>query len=195
MCLTVNPCLFLLFCSRTNTYCGGFFINSKGYGISAYHFYEQVNNTIEDCKLIYNNKEYKLELVAKNKETHVIVVKGKGLENTNFLKFFEQSTRLGSEVVLFSVNPFHAIIFEPGYLLDVNFELSSGIQFECLRSSCRGGPGYSGGPLLNREGMVLGMQKSYSSLFDVFDSIAIPSSEIIKFLKTISKLKQNGWQF
>jgi hypothetical protein len=48
---------------------------------------------------------------------------------------------------------------------------------------------------VNRQGLVIGMQKSFSNLFTVFDSIAVPSANIVKFLKTVAKETENGWKF
>lgn len=195
ICHKANPSIFKLSCARTHTSCGGFFISTSGVGISAYHFYEEVNKKTSDCKLIYNNTEYDFEVLAISKETHTILIKGKSLPATPFLEFSENPPNLGTEVILFSMISSTVPIFEPGYVLDLKYTRVAGVDFQCYRSSCRGGPGYSGGPLINRSGKVLGMHKSHSTLFSVFDSVTIPSSEILNWLKKIGKNTSTGWQF
>ena len=194
-CILVNPSIFKIICPRTNAYCGGFFINSHGIGISAYHFYEEIGKKTNECKLIYNNKEYNFDVIAISQETHIIVIKSPDLKNTPYLKFTEKIPRLGSEAAVFSMNPSAVQIFEPGYILDLEYEKVHEVNFKCIHSSCRGGPGYSGGPIVNREGLVLGMQKSSSNLFSIYDSIAIPSQHITNYLKKIARKDGSEWNF
>ncbi|OMJ92689.1 hypothetical protein SteCoe_4571 [Stentor coeruleus] len=195
VCKICNPSVFLLKCERTKTICGGFFINPNGYGVSAFHFYVDIGKKTNDCFMNYNGKKYSFDIVAKSEEDHIIIVKGKGVKPEGFLKFAKETPVIGVEAAIFSTNPFGNPIFEPGYVLDLSYTKVQDVKFPCIRSSCRGGPGYSGGALVNRQGLVLGMQKSFSNLFTVFDSIAIPSANIVKFLKKKAKETENGWEF
>lgn len=194
LCESVQPSVFMLKSTEHASYCGGFFINNKGVGLSAYHFYTDIGKNMKKCTLLYNGKEYEVDLLYANEENHAIVIRAKGLYNNLFLKIVDAILDLGEEVVLFSVNPFGVCIFEPGFLLDLKYSNVSQINFGCFRSSCRGGPGFSGGPLVNRKGEVVAMHKSYSGLFSVFDSVSIPAANILSFLRVKGKFTENGWE-
>lgn len=195
ICESSQPSIFMLKSEEFSIYCGGFFINNKGIGLSAYHFFTDVKKNMKKCVLSYKGKEYNVELLCANEANHVIVIKAKGLGNTPFLKLVEKDLLLGEEVVLFSVNPFGVPIFEPGFVLDKSYVNLKEVNFECIRSSCRGGPGYSGGPVVGRDGGVIGIHKSFSGLFSVFDSISIPAGNILRFLRSKGKFTENGWEF
>ena len=194
VCDIVSPCVFQLFCATSKAYCGGFFINSSGLGISAYHFYSDADFTLKNTILTHNGMVYFVDLIKEDSSKHLIIVKARNLIDTPFLKFNKYRPQKGTEVALFSMNPAKAIIFESGYVLDSNFSPVSNVEFSCIRSSCRGGPGYSGGPVVNRSGQVLGQHKSYSDLFNVFDSLSIPSEEIYSYLSSMYKETEKGWQ-
>jgi hypothetical protein len=115
VCAVAESCIFKLSCYKNNSYCGGFFINSRGYGITAYDFYDQVNGRTDDCVLNYKGSEYKFEIINKSKENHVIVIKVKNL-STKYLKFANKPFKLGENVIAFSVNLGNTTIFEPGYM-------------------------------------------------------------------------------
>jgi hypothetical protein len=195
VCAKANPCVFRLYCKKTQFYCGGFFINSFGYGISVYHFYKTIEKNLKDSVVVYNNQEYPFEIVYKSESFHLIILRIPNLKTPNFLRFSKDVPNLGTEVALFSVNPAEVPMFEPGYVLDLSYTKVQNVSFPCIRSSCRGGPGFSGGPLLSRQGSVLGIHKSYSTLFSVFDSISLPSAEIRQYLCKIGEETENGWEF
>lgn len=195
LCQIVMPGIFLLKSESSSAYCGGFFINNKGFGISAYHFYTDLNKNLKDCVIVYNGKNHRVKLVDANEENHIILVCSDTLKSTPFLKFSDKKVELGSEVALFSSNPFEVSIFEPGYFLESNYSPVTQVKFPCFRTSCRGGPGYSGGALVNEVGEVIGMHKSFSGLFEVYDSISIPNKNILEYLQKRGKCTEDGWIF
>ena len=195
LCQIVIPGVFLLKSESSPVHCGGFFINNRGFGISAYHFYTDLNKNFKDCVLVYNGKTHRVKLVEANEENHIIIICSDTLNSTPFLNITDKRVQLGSEVALFSSNAFGVSIFEPGYFLDSEYSPVSQVKFPCLRSSCRGGPGYSGGPVVNEAGEVIGMHKSFSGLFEVYDSISIPSQKILEYLQKRGKYTQDGWIF
>ena len=195
VCSIVNPCIFRLEDSKKKIGCTGFFINSSGYGISTYHFYSQLENNASNCKLYYKGKEYSLEIVSVSEEVHSFIIKAKGIGRTSYLKFAEDSPKLGSQVSSFCINPSFAEIFEPGYILDLTLKGVTQVDFECIRCSCKSVAGYSGGPVINREGLVVGTVKSYSNLYDFKDTIVIPTPQVTAWLSSIAKYTQDGWQF
>jgi len=174
----------------------GFFINSQGHGVSVYHFLDSIKHNTKHLYIHYDGKDYPAQVVYKDKNLDFIVVKTDHLKDNPFLRFAEELPSLGEEVVLLGINPSLHVTLEPGYLLEKDYPYLKYMKEGCLRSSCKGGPGYSGGAVVNRKGQVVGVHNSMSNLFiGVFDSVSVPFFKITESLSKKAQKTTEGWVF
>ncbi|CAG9335854.1 unnamed protein product [Blepharisma stoltei] len=189
---TVNPGLFYL--KHEYTAASGFFIGPNGLGLSVHHFIDDAKRELKKCKLVYRDEEYEFSVVSYDKEADLLIVKAKKLENNAFLRLSKLPPRIGERVCLYGVYANNVKVFEPGYILNTEFTKLESTRIPCYLSSCKGGFGYSGGPVLNQEGLVVSMHFSISTLWgDIFDSASMPSTKIISVLNKVAKETENGW--
>jgi S1-C subfamily serine protease len=162
----------------------GFFISSQGLGVSVNHFYEASRANWSETKLLYKGKEYSVKLVASDPWSDLILVQAQDLKSTSFLRLTAGLPQLGSRVYTFGFSINRELLYEQGFVLELNYlklktSMSSGI-----RSSVSARGGYSGAPLLDSSGDVVGINKCISNLFpDIVDSVAIPATELLYLLR------------
>ena len=192
--LQVSPSVFYLL--KQTWMATGFFLNEQGYGITVHHYYEDIKRDIASCRLYYKGNSYPVKIVHADKAKDILIIKAEGLTATPFLHLAKQTPSLGERVLLFGHFPTLALGFESGYILEKDYDKLKKINIKGLRSSCRGWQGFSGGPLVNMNSEVLGMQNSISKLFEnTVDSISIPADIIRESLKKVARETDKGWVF
>lgn len=192
--LQVSPSVFYLL--KQTWLASGFFLNQQGYGITVHHYYEDIQKDISSCRLYYKGNSYPVKIIHADKANDILVIKAKGLTATPFLHLAKKTPPLGQRAVLFGHFPTLAMGFEAGYVLEADYDKLKKISIKGLRSSCRGWPGFSGGPLVNLQCEVLGIQNSISKLFEnAVDSVCVPADVIRESLKKVARETEEGWVF
>ena len=141
----------------------GFFINSSGTGLSVAHFITNVRNHSSDFELYYQGQKYPVKVRHLDKKNDVAVVQAQGLHNTPFLRLASSEAVLGQQVILFGHNGSELLAPETGYVLDTQFNHFDGVP--AFRTSIWAGPGYSGAPVTDANGAVVGLQWRLSGLY------------------------------
>lgn len=122
------------------------------------------------------------------------MLQAKKLQNNKFLHINLHKPRLGQQVFIFGYLANEVKLQEYGYILNTEFDRLIDLNIPTYHSSCRGGFGYSGGPLVDENGEVIGVHKSCTDVFkDIFDSAAIPSSVLRDLLSKLATEAENGW--
>ena len=166
----------------------GFFISSQGHIVSNAH----VVGGCKKIKVYENGKEISLNILATDTMNDVGLVKGK-FKNTKYLNIKSDGAELGEDIVAF------------GYpLVDTlsdSVKLTKGIvsalagpnnNFAMIQIDAALQPGNSGGPVLNMNGLVVGIASSGLSKLKMVKeqkilpenvNFAVAAPTIVKFLK------------
>ena len=166
----------------------GFFISSQGHIVSNAH----VVGSCKKIKVYENRKEIYLNILATDTMNDVGLVKGK-FKNTKYLNIKSDGAELGEDIVAF------------GYpLVDTlsdSVKLTKGIvsalagpnnNFAMIQIDAALQPGNSGGPVLNMNGLVVGIATSGLSKLKMAKeqkilpenvNFAVAAPTIVKFLK------------
>ena len=166
----------------------GFFISSQGHIVSNAH----VVGGCKKIKVYENGKEISLNILATDTMNDVGLVKGK-FKNTKYLNIKSDGAELGEDIVAF------------GYpLVDTlsdSVKLTKGIvsalagpnnNFAMIQIDAALQPGNSGGPVLNMNGLVVGIATSGLSKLKMAKeqkilpenvNFAVAAPTIVKFLK------------
>ena len=166
----------------------GFFISSQGHIVSNAH----VVGGCKKIKVYENGKEISLNILATDTMNDVGLVKGK-FKNTKYLNIKSDGAELGEDIVAF------------GYpLVDTlsdSVKLTKGIvsalagpnnNFAMIQIDAALQPGNSGGPVLNMNGLVVGIASSGLSKLKMAKehkilpenvNFAVAAPTIVKFLK------------
>ena len=151
------------------------------------------SHVVEDYKEIevttHNGQTYKAHFVAqmgKNKDLALIKINPKSpLATVSFAD--SESVRVGQKVLTIG-NPF-------GFSNTLTLGIISRIDYvkNRFQTDAAINPGCSGGPLLNSEGMVIGISQSIynpdHNISNIGIGFAIPSNEAIKFIASVDKKK------
>jgi len=166
----------------------GFFISSQGHIVSNAH----VVGSCKKIKVYENGKEILLDILGTDTKNDVGLVKGK-FKNTKYLNIKSDGAELGEDIVAF------------GYpLVDTlsdSVKLTKGIvsalagpnnNFAMIQIDAALQPGNSGGPVLNMNGLVVGIASSGLSKLKMAKehkilpenvNFAVAAPTIAKFLK------------
>ena len=166
----------------------GFFISSQGHIVSNAH----VVGSCKKIKVYENGKEILLNILDTDTKNDVGLVKGK-FKNTKYLNIKSDGAELGEDIVAF------------GYpLVDTlsdSVKLTKGIvsalagpnnNFAMIQIDAALQPGNSGGPVLNMNGLVVGIASSGLSKLKMAKehkilpenvNFAVAAPTIVKFLK------------
>ncbi len=166
----------------------GFFISSQGHIVSNAH----VVGSCKKIKVYENGKEIFLNILGTDTNNDIGLVKGK-FKNTKYLNIKSDGAELGEDIVAF------------GYpLVDTlsdNVKLTKGIvsslagpnnNFAMIQIDAALQPGNSGGPVLNMNGLVVGIASSGLSKLKMAKeqkilpenvNFAVAAPTIVKFLK------------
>ncbi|MDZ7816887.1 MAG: trypsin-like peptidase domain-containing protein [Planctomycetota bacterium] len=167
----------------------GFFVSAKGFIITNYHVVagaEKITVNLADDRVL----EAEVRGEAPNLDLAVVKVEGEGYP---FLEFGDSDEMRIGETVLAIGSPFGyrhtvtaGIVSAQAYVDMKNTQLEDFIQTDAAVN-----PGNSGGPLLNLEGKVVGVNTAISSKSGGYDGIsfAIPSN-FVSF--AYSSLRKEG---
>ena len=166
----------------------GFFISSQGHIVSNAH----VVGSCKKIKVYENGKEILLNILGTDTNNDIGLVKGK-FKNTKYLNIKSDGAELGEDIVAF------------GYpLVDTlsdSVKLTKGIvsalagpnnNFAMIQIDAALQPGNSGGPVLNMNGLVVGIASSGLSKLKMAKehkilpenvNFAVAAPTIVKFLK------------
>ena len=131
----------------------GFFISDDGYILTNNH----VVVDADKISVIFNNKEYKAELIGSDFYTDLAVLKINATTN-NFFKLKEDiNYNIGDEIVAIG-NPYgFGISVSRGIISAKNRIIKDMEFFDLIQTDAHISKGNSGGPLLNCDGDVIGI--------------------------------------
>lgn len=150
----------------------GFFVSPEGYIVTAYH-------VIEGSKKVLANSGAETRWEAKIVNSHPqkdLAVLQVNLKNTPLLRLGETNAKLGEEVYLFG-SPIGKPDYTIGRLIADEFDINERRYIQVQASIISG---YSGGPVIDKNGNVVGMilQVMGGDL-----ALAVPAGEVSSFLK------------
>lgn len=148
-----------------------------------------VENFQEISVTMYNGQTYKAEFIAKmgkNKDLALIKINPKkSLIAVSFAD--SENVKVGQKVLSIG-NPF-------GFSNTLTQGIISRIDYvkNRFQTDAAINPGCSGGPLLNSDGLVIGISQSIynpdNNISNIGIGFAIPSNEAVKFIATVDKSK------
>ncbi len=175
----------------------GFIVDSKGYVITNYH-------VIKDAKeikvTIYDDKKYDAEVIGKDPQTDLAVVKIKSLRKFNALQMGNSDMVKTGNWVMAAGSPFGLEqTYTAGIISAVrqNVNVENRAYRDMLQTDAAINRGNSGGPLLNLQGEVIGINTAIFAPTGVFSGIgfAIPINQAKKILKALIEKGRvvRGW--
>ncbi len=133
----------------------GFFIDSKGYIVTNNHVIE---NADEITVALSNGKEYEAEIIGRDPQTDIAVIKTKSGKDFPALKLGSSKAMEVGEWVVAIGSPFGlAHTVTAGIISAKGRVIGSGPYDDFLQTDASINPGNSGGPLINLEGEVIGI--------------------------------------
>ena len=144
--------------------CSGFFVSADGYILTNRHIVEDEEASYS---VIWQNKTYICEILARDKVTDIAVLKINSLEGLNFpfLKLADSSKlQLGQTVIAIgnALGEFQNTVSR-GIVSGLSRDIKTGIEedtrefFGLIQTDAAINPGNSGGPLINLQGKVIGI--------------------------------------
>ena len=166
----------------------GFVISSDGIIVTAYHLVDDLDELYKPRieVLFSNNKKYTAQWVYGNEEYDIAVLKINAT-NLSFLEFENQITQQGTPVLAMGSNGVSRWAVTDGIVSDLEAKDSEDSKVKWIQTTASLSPGYSGGPVVNVRGKVIGVMVSYwTKLNDIYISCpGVKAKEIIKkLLKT-----------
>ncbi|MFH1612669.1 MAG: Do family serine endopeptidase [bacterium] len=148
---------------QENSLGSGVIINEKGYILTNYHVIANAN----EIKVILSDKEkYDAEIMGKDKETDLAVIKIKNKEGKKFpvVKLGDSDKIQVGQWVLAIGNPFGLEkTVTAGIISATGRVIGSGPYDNFIQTDASINPGNSGGPLLNLAGEVIGINTAITS--------------------------------
>lgn len=174
----------------------GVLISNDGKLLTNWHV---VENAIEVRCLLYNGKNYIAEVLGNDKDTDLALVKLHGVlpeDNLPFSEFADSSALKEGDFVMAMGAPWGlsrsvsmGIISCTKRYLPSNSEYSLWLQTDAAIS-----PGNSGGPLVNTEGKIVGIN-TRGVLFGGDMGFAIPSNTIKLIIPQLEKYGKVNWSY
>ena len=167
----------------------GFFISSDGYILTNNHVIADADR----ISVIFGGKEYKAELIGNDFYTDLAVLKINATTN-NFFKLKEDiNYNIGDEIVAIG-NPYgFGISVSRGIISAKNRIIKDMEFFDLIQTDAHISKGNSGGPLLNCDGDVIGINTVlYRQDYDTNGvAFAVPINTNI--INVINRLKESGY--
>jgi serine protease Do len=173
----------------------GFFIDAEGHIVTNNHVIENADK----IKVKLNNgKEYDAEIVGRDPNTDIALVKAKGPTDFHFVELGDSDALAVGEWVVAVGSPFgleHTVT--AGIVSAKGRVIGSGPYDDFIQTDASINPGNSGGPLVNMKGRVVGINTAIVSRSggNVGIGFAIPTSlarNIIEQLKESGSVTR-GW--
>ncbi len=133
----------------------GFIIDKEGYIVTNNHVIEDADEIRVQLR---NEKEYDAEIVGRDPNTDLALIKIKGPKNLPVMKLGDSDTVKVGEWVVAIGNPFgldHTVT--AGIVSAKGRVIGAGPYDDFIQTDASINPGNSGGPLLNLEGEVIGI--------------------------------------
>jgi serine protease Do len=182
----------------------GFLISSDGYIVTNEHV---VHNAVEIIVTMANGTQHKADIVGTDYFTDVALLKIKE-SNLPYIKWGdsndviigEWAIAIGNPYGLFSNNAHPTVTVGVISALDRDFQLPQERKVfeDMIQTDASINPGNSGGPLLNSEGLAIGINTMIFSESggSVGLGFAIPSNkvkEVVEVLKASGTINRNYW--
>lgn len=173
----------------------GFIVDPNGYIITCHHVIDHPEVTI--YAILHNGKKYKASIIGKDSKIDLAVLK---IESSNlpFLKFADSDkTKIGSFVIALGT-PLTSYLQSTatfGFISAKQRRLSKNEVEDFLQTDTALNPGNSGGPLINTDGQVIGlnsniMTASYLEKSSSGLSFAVSSNLVRKVYRKIIEKKE-----
>lgn len=171
----------------------GFVITPDGYIVTNNHVIQGADKVM--VKFQDEDKEYEAEVIGRDPETDLAVVKVKARKELPYLEFGNSDNAKVGEWVVAIGNPYgHSYTVTAGIISAKHRFLGAGPFDNFLQTDASINPGNSGGPLLNLDGEVIGINTAIDPRAQNI-GFAIPSnlaSKVIDQLKQGKSVKR-GW--
>ncbi len=184
--------------------CGtGFFVNNKGYFISATHILDRDRSgdyfrldVSDENKLSW----FKIDIVAQNINSDILLGRVAFTSN-EFLSFAEKSP-IGRSVCIagYTFGQLKNQYYQPSMIIDDNVKTTVDLggfsrNYEGILLSDPGLSGLSGGPVFDKEGLVHGMQvltsNRQASNLIVHNALAVKASNLQEFVELNESQREN----
>ncbi|EGD46716.1 peptidase S1 and S6 chymotrypsin/Hap [Ruminiclostridium papyrosolvens DSM 2782] len=165
----------------------GFVYKRGGYVITNYHNIKDKSFFI----ITYDNKKYSANLISGDDKTDIAIVKVEGKQELTPVKFGNsKKCNVGDNVVAIGT-PLSVYLKDTVVtgIISATDRIGFG-NYKLIQSNIASSPGFSGGPLINSNGEVIGVNSFKSTEFGSEGlSFSIPSENV---LFAISKLEGDG---
>ncbi len=164
----------------------GFIIDKDGYIVTNNHV---IDNADKIVVILNNEKEFEAQIIGRDKNTDLALIKIKSNHNLSVLRFGDSDTLKVGQWVVAIGNPFgleHTVT--AGIVSAKGRVIGSGPYDDFIQTDASINPGNSGGPLLNMKGEVIGINTAIVAGGQGI-GFAIPVN-LAK--KIIGQLKSNG---
>lgn len=154
----------------------GFLISDDGLILTNKH----ITDNGSAYKILLKGIEYDADLIKTHDSHDIAILRIKGLSEKLFTPTISDETEIGETIYAIGVsengniNTISGVITNKGEFLDEGLE-------NLIETSAEITGGFSGGPLINEQGEVIGVNVAFSA-YDKKAGYAIPVSDVIKFI-------------